>query len=340
MEPALQHDSKSIRQLDRSRMSELLNAGIPSSLTSELLISVSSIARLIDRLPETLTVKFPATQRAPTEFDRAFLVNHWKEVAGRTMVAQFTADRGLRDLLNGVISAINDGNVAVATLCARAAIEGAASYDNLSQSFVGRKEKIEAQVLPFLCEKLGPNKSLYDRPMIDDLIRFQHGARLWPIGNPPETVSEWKKWRAQCRYESKQDAKKADREQSLAGQMLDALSANQRNVLTSIEKVSGRARNMAALGLYDMLSEFCHPNAANRSIGIESGSHLSDEATVVCFAGLRWTPEATKGVWLSIIGMIEAIDIHIGAHNAVHESSHDLIVGVTSRFRANLAGHD
>ena len=86
---------------------------------------------------------------------------------------------------------------------------------------------------------------------------------------------------------------------------------------------------MAVLALYDMLSEFCHPNADNRTVGIRYGPIDQDDA-IVTYSGMReWTPGAIKGARLSMIAVIEAVDIHIDAHNAIFDSAQDLILQVS-----------
>lgn len=325
------HGATTVPQLGKHCLGELRDAGFDSSLLLELRDSITAAGQLVDSLPDSICVKFPATQLAPEPVTHEFVIAHWKEVAGRLWLAQLSADRALRDLLVGFVVALQTRNALTACLCARACIENAAAYDSLSRFFMIRSKEIEAVILPYFKDDLQPNDlvTLYDPPLIKELIRFNQGARLWPTGDCPSTPAQWKAWREQSRYESGQDAERHEHEQSIAGQILDALSANQRNVLTSLENVAKRERCMAVLGLYAMLSEFCHPNADNRSLGTKA-SRLEEETAVVDFVGTRsWTPGTIKGIELSIIGIVQAVDIHGGAHNAIYDSAHKLGVQLT-----------
>lgn len=319
-----EHGAATIPQLGERCLRELRDAGFDQSLVDDLLDSITEASYLVDRVPDSIRVTFPATQSAPEPLTPEFVIAHWKDVAGRLQLARLSADRALRDLLEGFVVALQTCNTAVACLCARASIENAAAYDSLSRCFMGRSEKIEATILPYLKEMAASAdlSTLYDQPLVKDLVRFQHGAKLWPIGDCPTTVAEWKTWRKHSLSKKEEDGK----EQSIAGQILDALSANQRNVLTSLDKLAKRKSHMWILGLYDMLSEFCHPNADNRSLGVEE-SRVNEATAIVDFVGKRsWTRGAIKGASLSMFGIVEAIDIHVAAHNSIHDSTHELCV--------------
>ncbi|MCH7727729.1 MAG: hypothetical protein IH991_14795 [Planctomycetes bacterium] len=320
------HEAATVPQLGEHCLGALRDAGFDSSLLDKLLASITTAGKLVDRIPDSAQVRFPATRPAPEPMTHEFILAHWTGVTRRLSLAQLAADRALRDLLVGFVGALQTRNAVTACLCARASIENAAAYDSLSRFFAARKERIEADILPYFKDELQPDDlaTLYDRPLIDELIRFCYGARLWPTGDCPTTVAEWKAWRKHSRYESKQATDDDGDEQSIAGQLLDALSMNQRNVLSLLEKVAKRSRNMEVLGLYDMLSEFCHPNADNRSIGTKA-NRLEEGIAIVDVVGTRsWTPGTIKGTRLSMIGIIEAIDIHVGANDAIHDSAQEL----------------
>jgi len=132
------------------------------------------------------------------------------------------------------------------------------------------------------------------------------------------TVEECHAWLKNSIYESKDDEK----EQSIAGQLLDALRLNQTNVLTNLKNIAGRTLNMYTLGIYHMLSEFCHPNADNRNLGVHTST--SKDVHFVEFTRKWPTKRETKGIMLGMWGVIKAIDVHIQADNAIQESMQDL----------------
>ena len=316
------HASTRLPRLNDGDFADLIQIGLSGDLIDDFREHLSCVTELLDRIPELVRVRFPATQTRPDELNPEFLRDHWKEIVGRLHLAQLSANRTLRDLLLGFLSSLQDRNPLCVALTSRSAIESAALFRRLGRTVAGRKEKIEAQVLPFLQGGNDTTESLYDRALIEALVRFQHGARLWPTGSCPDTVAGWGDWREHSLYEPADTAKKHGHEQSTAGQILDALNANQQNVLTAVEKISGRSEHMELLPTYDFLSEFCHPNAENRRIGFVSSELEAGDAVVEFSGGRCLTPGTRNGIWLGIIGMIHAIDIHLAAHNEIYESTH------------------
>jgi len=300
-------------------LSELVEAGITNEQIKAFEKSVSEAGSLLDKLNlDNLSIKHPITKARPETLTVEYLRALWEEVVGRVIIARLSADRTLRDLLLGFIDAISTRNTLLGALAARAALEGAASYDGISRKIMGKKELIEAELLPFLRRNSHPTKSLYVPSLIDDLIRFQHGTRFWSTGDCPMTVEECHAWLKNSIYESKDDEK----EQSIAGQLLDALRLNQTNVLTNLKNIAGRTLNMYTLGIYHMLSEFCHPNADNRNLGVHTST--SKDVHFVEFTRKWPTKRETKGIMLGMWGVIKAIDVHIQADNAIQESMQDL----------------
>ncbi len=311
-----------LEHADQSELPPLTSEGrhtiARSNLDPEAINWVSErVSHLLDAIRPFLRVafvNFPKT--GPHERLRSleFIAAHWQEISGRCLLALLSANATIYQLVRGFIAGINSSNILILTLTARAALENAASFWNLARFVSGRKEGIEAEVLPYLSGQSQDENSsvLYAPDLVETLTRFQHGVRFLPTGNLPRTPREMKFWMEECQYKSKNQC--VDRARPVVSELLEDLGANQLNVITQLEKLAGKQDTMDVLYLYAVLSEFCHPNADNRALAVTDKESTEEVARLeVDGTGGAWSPVRRKGLDYSLVGIAAASHVHIEA---------------------------
>ncbi len=321
-----QHEAHSIHQLSSAADESLSQSEIEADVIRDFFDSISKAARLFDTIPKTMTHSFPATMPEENEAQREYYVNHWYEIGGRIRVAMSSADRNLRDLVDGFMLGLEHRIASVMALTARSALECSASYYNLCYKIQGKRELIEQNVLGFLDDDNSVGDSgLYKSDLVDDLTRFQHGSRQLVTGRiETDDVAGWKRFRNSTQYTSKPKSEQED--QSKAGEILDFFKINQINILSLLEKIQKRREHAHILVVYDYLSEFCHPNSSCRNVGVSQQSVDGDGIAHVQTIGDNvWMHGTEKATYLGMCAIATSIQIHIEGHNMIWDISKKLL---------------
>lgn len=266
----------------------LLASDLEHEFIRSILAKISSVQDICDQWPTRVTIEYTVTKEPDEQGDQiAAIHEHWVEMSKRCQLATLSANETIHDLTRGLVDGLNSPNVLVVVLTARALLEHALSFHKLSCAVSGQNEFLKGEVIPFLKgEKAGGRSSLLCTKLMEDLMLFQHGSREPPLV---------------C--------------------LREELKLFQTNVLTYLDKITKNKSDMADIPrLYDELSEFCHPNAANRELVVVERNLTNDRATIEVARGNAWGPARKKGVGLGLIAIDPAVDIHIEAYNCIIES--------------------
>jgi len=259
--------------------------------------------------------------RSESPSTRANLAAFWREVGHRTILAVVSAQETYEELVRGCFGAINGRNALLACLAARALVEHAASYCNLSSSLAIKREFVESQVVPELNadDHEAPPSSAFDYDILRELVLFQFGTRVLPDGSLPDTAQEWREWRERCVYPTKQERKDAHVAPPFVKVVLDATQSCQKNCMTLLEKLEKQPQYACIQVLYAILSEFCHPNSANRELGFSSHGIQTDKLVFERDRTDYWTPARKRALEASICAVGLATELHVQSWNAVRE---------------------
>ncbi len=311
------------RGLSEEGARALLASDLDHEFIRSILAKILLVQDICDRWPTRATIEFPATKEPDEQGDQiAAIHEHWEEMSKRCQLATLSANETIHDLTRGLVDGLNSSNVLVVVLTARALLEHAASFHELTRAVSGQKEFLKGEVIPFLKgEKAGGRSSLHCPELMAELMRFQSGSRVMPDGTTPQSPTEWRNWEDRCIYrnnekkESPSDRDEVD--EPFVVWLLKALGLVQTNVMTYLGKIAKKSEMAHILGLYALLSEFCHPNADNRELAVVERNLTNDRATIEVARGNAWGPARKKGVGLGLIAIGSAVYIHVESCNCI-----------------------
>lgn len=183
----------------------------------------------------------------------------WSQVNQLLILISRSESRSVLRLVDGLMHSVAQTNELALALLARSLIEHACAVCWTGSKVAAHSQRLHDEIWPASCSHPVTDA---DRPLRDDLLRFALGARI-RVDNlaPPDKQASKAKW---DKY--RKSAEHAVPEELRAEQVLD-----------HVDFLSKQPDYRDIRAAYDRLSEYCHPNAASRTLDFHS--HRGEPAT-------------------------------------------------------------
>lgn len=195
----------------------------------------------------------------------------WSQVNQLLILISRSESRSVLRLVDGIMHAVARTNELALALLARSFIEHACAVCWTSCKVAAHARRLQSEIWPSNCSATVIDD---DRRLRDDLMKFALGARTSVDGlTPPDnraSQSQWQKYRKSSEH--------AVPEELRAEQVLD-----------QVDFLSKQADYRDIRATYDRLSEYCHPNAASRTLDFRSHSDEPAMQTLTLAEGTAFT---------------------------------------------------